>query len=290
MSAIQQLMMSYGSPIVTGWFAGVSMLRARYGHAAVGTPTASIVAGGYTSTDATYSSLCDSFNGTAWSATGALLGGRRMYLAGCGTQSAALAACGFNWGQVANAETYNGTSWTSVAAVAVARSRVSACGTSAAAIIAGGFDGSNYYTTAETFNGTAWSAGGSLTTLRGSAGLCGTSSAAVCSGGSNWTGGLTSTELYNGTTWSSSGAMTQAAIGQGQCGTQSAARAFGGYTPNWGDIYANVSETFNGTVWASSAYSLASNKALVGGCGSATAAQSTGGTSGAALMTVENFA
>ena len=54
----------------------------------------------------------EQYDGSSWTAGGALNQKRWNSSAGAGTQTAALASTGYNDGNVTNSEEYNGSSWT----------------------------------------------------------------------------------------------------------------------------------------------------------------------------------
>ena len=100
-----------GLAIVTAWASASPMLTARGYGAANGTQTASLYTGGL-EPGGTYYANTEEYNGSGWSAGGALPA--TNYAAGsAGTQTAALFFGGGNAsGQVGTTYTYNGSSWT----------------------------------------------------------------------------------------------------------------------------------------------------------------------------------
>jgi hypothetical protein len=107
------------------------MNTARCALAGAGTNTAALAFGGATPTE--------TYNGTSWSAGGALITARNL-LAGAGTNTAALAFGGQDSGfaTVACTETYNGTSWSAGGAMITARTNLAGAGTNTAALAFGG--------------------------------------------------------------------------------------------------------------------------------------------------------
>ena len=77
----------------------------------------------------------------AW-ASGGNLATARSALAGCGTQTLALAFGGDDGSVTAVTEEYNGTSWTNTTSMATARSLLAGAGTQTSALAFGGTTGS----------------------------------------------------------------------------------------------------------------------------------------------------
>ncbi len=138
------------------------------------------------------------FSGGSWAAGGALATARD-YLAGAGTQTAALSFGGITGGSTvaANTEAYNGTSWSAGGALATARGYLAGAGTQAAALSFGGYTTVAVANT-EAYNGTSWAAGGALATARYYLAGAGTQTAALSFGGLT-TVIVATTEAYNGT-------------------------------------------------------------------------------------------
>ena len=182
-------------------------------------------------------------NSGVWSTQTAIITARQ-FLAGAGTQTAALAFGGAPFiSGLSCTEAYNGTSWTAGGAMIAARARLSGAGTSTAALAFGGYVPTVACT--EAYNGTAWAAGGALITARGNLGGAGTQNAALAFGG-GYNGNLT--EAYNGTSWSTRSTLNTGRNAITGTGNQTAALAFGGYNsvPN----ACSNTEVYNGNVWS----------------------------------------
>jgi hypothetical protein len=234
----------------------------------MGTASACLSAGGqgdapgYTATAA-----CNTFNGTAWSATTSMTYAR-YNAASCGTPTAALQAGGSDAGNTYT-ETFNGTTWSAGGACVAAVKSGGSGGTATAAFFAGGGPYPPYLADAYKYNGTSWTVTGSLTAGRVFAYGAGTATAGIVAGG--YAGGyLSNTDLFNGTTWASSGTYTSADYNFALCGTQTATQSCGGST------YATVSKTFNGSTW-SSGPALDSRRGSCGLSGTTTTALAYGG-------------
>ena len=89
----------------------------------------------------------------------------RIFLSGCGTQTAALGFGGYPPpGALANTELWNGTNWTEVNDLNTARQRFAGAGTNTAALAFGGQP--SFTAVTETWNGTNWTEVGDLNTGR----------------------------------------------------------------------------------------------------------------------------
>ena len=96
------------------------------------------------------------YDGTNWTSGGTLNTGRK-YLAGCGIQTAALAAGGSDGTPLRSSATeeYDGSSWTSANSFSTGRSAVAGFGTQTQAVIAGGASPS-IVNSIEEYDGTNW--------------------------------------------------------------------------------------------------------------------------------------
>lgn len=94
----------------TAWVSGTAYPIAAVGVRSVGSPTAALSMGGSISN--TRQTASYSFDGTAWAATGGLVGNRAWHAAG-GTVSDALVACGASnaTNTLQTFETFNGSAW-----------------------------------------------------------------------------------------------------------------------------------------------------------------------------------
>jgi hypothetical protein len=118
-----------------------------------GIQTAALAYGGaIPGTSPGFSANSESFNGSTWTNTPSLNTARNE-LAGCGTQTAAIAFAGSNPAPTAATESWNGSSWTTVNSMNTARFALGGFGTQTAAVGAGGFP---VVTTTELYNGTTW--------------------------------------------------------------------------------------------------------------------------------------
>ena len=134
-----------------------SMSTARRAFASFGIQTAALAAGG--TTGPAVQTLTEEYNGTSWTAGGAL-STARQYFAGAGIETSGLVFGGSdnpNSTKYANTEEYGGTSWTAGGALPTGTSGLMGCGaTQTAALAFGGYQPSKVATTVG-YDGTAWS-------------------------------------------------------------------------------------------------------------------------------------
>ena len=215
--------------------------------AAFGVLTAGVVCGG-TAGNTTVATTFE-YNGSSWTAGGALNVGRR-YQAGFGTLTAgAICGGGASFSGTATEE-YDGTSWTNSNALNTERATADAAGgTQTAAITFGGENpGADKLTNSEEYNGTSWSEGNDLVTAtkRNSGG--GTSVPTTLSlGGQSALAppGTAQVEQYNGTSWVTSASL---AVARSQIGKMQGNSASGlvNNGANSSDTYIVTTEEFTG--------------------------------------------
>jgi len=209
-----------------------------------GTTTAGLVFGGRNPPGPAFVSTTEEYDGSGWSAGGAL-STARSYLAGFGTQTAAVAAGGRpSTATTTNAtEEYDGSSWTSGNNMGTGRRVGGSAGTVQTAGLAIG-GGPPAVTSNEEYDGTNWTSGGALSTGRYYLAGFGTLTSAVATGGNTGPGPTSGgvTEEYNGTSWSGGGAPNTARQQSGSAGSSSdAGMIFGG------DSTTAKTEIYNGT-------------------------------------------
>ena len=109
-----------GIPAAT-WSSGGSLNTGRFGLGAAGSQTANLVfAGGIPSPPQT--NITESYNGTSWTEVNDMQRSTAVYLAGTGTQTAALGMAGENTTvRLSVVESWDGTNWTEIADVNTAR-------------------------------------------------------------------------------------------------------------------------------------------------------------------------
>ena len=253
-----------------------SLPQAKIGIAGTGTQSAALAIGGQPTptTTTTYE-----YDGSTWSEGGALNTGRHA-AGSAGTQTEGLV---FGGGTAAT-EDYDGSTWTtSPATLGTSRDPGGdgPMGTNTAALLAGSPGASllteEYNKSANAITAGAWASGGAIpespAKRDGFYGTVGTVDAGLAYGGEPIN---TNTWEYDGSTWSPSGAMNTGRRQGGGFGTQAACGNAGG-NPTGGAGYSSEYETYNGSTWTVSPYSLTNPRAYCGGAGTTTAGLIFGG-------------
>ena len=207
-----------------------------------GTQTAALSWGGYPNVTTTIE-----FDGSSFSAGGALSTGRELTSNNIGIQTAAVAASGFQRPGTypTQSEEYNGTAWTGGGAVNTPRYSAAGAGTETAAVISGGIEPGQLSATEE-YNGSSWTTVNARTYAGGNAGTSGTQTDSLVYGG-NPGGALTTTLGYDGTSWSTRPSMGQARamMGASAGGTSTAALASSGAAPTATEEFTGSTTTAN---------------------------------------------
>ena len=161
-----------------------SMSTARRAFASFGIQTAALAAGG--TTGPATQTATEEYNGTSWTAGGAL-SQARQYFAGAGIETSGLVFGGSdnpNSTKYTNTEEYGGSSWTAGGALPTGTSGLMGCGaTQTAALAFGGYQPSKVTTTVG-YDGTAWSTRPSMGGATAEGSGAGTNVAALSIGGS----------------------------------------------------------------------------------------------------------
>ena len=186
----------------------------------------------------------------AWSSGGALTTAR-SYIAGGGTQNAALGVAGYVGapsGVRGNTEEYNGTSWSEQSDLGTTRYSVSrGLGTQTAFIAAGGNNPSaTPVTNSELYNGSGWTATNALNTARSYLAGFGTSTAGLVVGGANpRSSAVNNSESFDGTNWTAT-PTTPFTVKGGATSGPATAGVFAGGTP---PAATAASYEINSTTW-----------------------------------------
>jgi hypothetical protein len=208
------------------------------GASGFGTQTAAVSAGGYSQGAVDYYyTTCWKYDGSTWTATGAISPGRARVGPGCGTESAGLTQGGVNPGNpspniyLTNTDHFDGSTWTAGGALPVGRAYAGICGTDTAALQMGGYHTppSSAYSTSFDYNGASWTAAGTML----APGYGGSHMGGAAANASLVVGGppaqnINLSQTYNGTNWSTYPSVTTGRS-DGACGlgTQTAALAIG---------------------------------------------------------------
>ncbi len=218
----------------------------------VGTQTAALAVGGYLpATSPNYGTLCEEYDGTNWTAGGALTeDSGRSYIAGFGTQTAAVAGGGYAQpGAVSNSEEYDGSSWTAGNNMQATAYAASGTGTQTAGLAVGDYPGGS---DVEEYDGTNWTTVTSYPTGRfGVYGGMGTQTDSIHAGGSASTTRTTETFGYDGTSWSTRPALGNALSSGASGGTSTSAFIAGGRgSPPGPTVGVTTCEEFTGETTA----------------------------------------
>jgi hypothetical protein len=253
------------------WSSGGNTVIGGYGAAGAGTQTAGLIFGrqGEPVGGPPVSGATEEYNGTSWSEQNDLNSARR-YIAGFGTQTAAVAGAGsLSSGRTADSEEYNGSAWTAGNSLNQARQGAASAGTLTAGLVFGGDQPppTNNSVLTETYDGTSYSEVNDLNTARRFFGGCGTQTAALGFGGiGDNPSSLTNVESWDGTNWTAITSLNTAKHSGGSAGTQTQALYFGGNPNNNG-----TTEEWNGSSWATRA-SMATGRGYIAGMGTTSAA------------------
>jgi len=262
------------------WATGGNLGTARYSRMLGGTQNDAVFAGSIVPAPA----ITEEYNGTSWSAGGAMNVIRRNN-AGCGVTTAAVTFGGTSnpggtppFAPRDNVEEYDGTNWSNVNALpAVIRGHFG-FGTQTAAVSAAGNPGNPPFasiTTSNEYDGTNWTAGGAMGTGRSDGQACGILTAGLAVGGRDTSpspSAYNNVEHYDGTSWTAGTAYPVAMNALGVSGSQTAALAFGGNTGG----SQSAANLYDGTTWTATT-ALSTARGYVSGCGTQTAGLAVGG-------------
>ena len=149
------------------------MINQRFCAGGAGTQNTALVVSGLSTIDpsATFITATEKYNGTSWSATGAVINAFQNRSV-TGESNSALASGGYNQYtgcRFACTEKFNGTSWSTGNAMIIAR-KTSGAGTQNSALAIGGYNpsiGGTSGNCVESYNGTTWSTFNALINSRG---------------------------------------------------------------------------------------------------------------------------
>jgi len=249
------------APLVGSWASAPALTTARAGGGSGGTPTAAWLGGGITGWPGSIVAATEEYNGSSWTAGGALTNAR-VYTGGAGPITAGIVVAGAppydpspSGGQTV-VESYNGASWSAETVTPIGLWSNTAFGTAAACTTAG----ANPQTTNFVFDydGSSWTTGGTMNAIRAYSASAGTQTAGGVMGGLP---GTTNYEQYNGTGWTAGPALNTARYYSGAGGPQTASINFGGEAPPPAAV--GETELFDGTSWTEGP-DLATARSLMG--------------------------
>ena len=247
-----------------------------------GTGTAALIVGGFIDPSPNAMTNCEEYDGSSWTATGAL-NVATGFASAFGIQTNAVAQT--NGSNYVETEGYDGSTWTVLPNMSVS-SPGGLYGSSAGSTGDAGWVSSmspNYNATEEfnksinTITAAAWSSGGNLNLGRHDGGNAGTKTAGLFFGGKVYPNVFKNeSEEYDGTSWSEGNNLGTARMTSG-AGTQTAGLAFGGTNgaPGSTGVQA-LTEEYDGSSWSESG-DLSTARMNCGGAGLQTAAYAAGG-------------
>tara|TARA_Y100001963_G_C6774425_1_gene446595 strand:+ start:30 stop:1907 length:1878 start_codon:yes stop_codon:yes gene_type:complete len=282
-----------GPAILKAWISASPTINTYDQNGGCGTQTAALTGAGSNKTS------MEEYNGTGWTAGGAVPAAQELQSQLAGTQSAAIMKSGLHAPSApprynTQAYTYDGSSWSSIPAAPGNRVRGAAVGTQTAFLCAGGASGpptfTNRLATSVEYNGSSWTAGGALSTARAYLAGLGTEPAAIMAGGAvppSYTG-TNLTEQYDGSSFSSLPNLNTARHGLSGAGTTTANVVFGGGA---GPPYEDKTESYDGSSWTVQPTMGTGRTYLAGAGATSTAAVAMAGygPAGGATSVVEEF-
>jgi len=246
------------APYLAAWSMAANTPIYTEGNGGFGTQTAAVFAGGYNTDPLAYSRVESwNYDGNVYTAS-SNMGTDRGYMSGvgAGTQTAGLIAGGYIAAQLGGTnltEEYDGSTWTFSGNMIAAPYEHSMRGTQTAAVASGSYG-------TELYDGTSWTSGGIHihpgNNFNPAAG--GTQTALIQAGGGMFSTYLSDSYFFDGTTWTSGPTRMIPRNTSGGFGTQTAFNINGGFQqdpfiPEWGGIFAQITELYDGTVWSTSA-------------------------------------
>ena len=214
-----------------------------------GTQSACFVAGGNISGGRTLSS--ETYNGSAWSAVGDLIGTARSGTSNFGTSTAGASCGGYGASTLDVTNEFDGTSWADASATLIQGGiEAGACGTQTAGLKVGAYEaaGDTFFDECEEYDGSSWAAGGLISANTYAAQACGTQTSAIRGGGSVAGTGVATSQTYNGTSWSAVASLSTARRSPGMFGASDSDGNLSGGRGASASI--DSTELWNGSSWA----------------------------------------
>lgn len=213
----------------------------------LGTQSAALACGGYSTAVGDRVATVESFNGSSWSLA-ASLNAAKFRAGTTGSQSAGLAFAGLDTSGLTNTtEEYNGTSWSYSGNLNQSRQLMGCAGTQSAGLTCAGNIGSGLTTAStEEYNGTSWATGNNMNASKQFLAATGLQGAALACGGNDGSE-LATTEEYDGLNWATANNMNNARDFPGVSGIQSDALVYGGRISG---VVNGSTEQYDGLNWS----------------------------------------
>tara|TARA_R110002050_G_scaffold14707_1_gene46174 strand:- start:100 stop:1050 length:951 start_codon:yes stop_codon:yes gene_type:complete len=220
------------------WSSGGNLPTGRSANSGSGSTPAGFSMGGGTGPVASYVSATNTYNGTAWTAGGAMTH-TAAYAAACGTIPTTIYAGGDGNAPGAS-NTYNGTAWTSIAALGFDGYQLKGAGDKANAFMAQGY----YSATGRLWNGSSWTTKSSVPQHNYSTSAVGTYNDASFLGGIAVSSGPGNVHLnWDGSAWNTRTVMP---VSGGAGGVSSNAAPTSDF---WVQATAPTTLNWNGSSW-----------------------------------------
>ena len=278
-----------GAPIGT-WASGGAMNSAKRLQGGSGSSnTAALVFGGR-QIPGTNVTETESYDGTSFTEVADLSRtNEKAYIAGAGTQTAALAIGGAPPGVLGLTEQWNGSAWTEVAdlnrgpAGPQSTAYGAGSGSYTSALYSSSDEGGNLNDRVESWNGSSWTEVSEVNTARSYATQAGTDNTSAILAGGYSTTNVANVETWDGSSWSEITDINTARmrLSSGMQGSTESMLIFSGYTT---DSVANT-ENWNGSTWTE-VNDMATARRSGTGSGVSTSAFQAGGQTGPSAPTV----
>jgi hypothetical protein len=282
------------SPQISTWSSGTNLPGNRYDHAGAGDQNASVIWSGAISNGTVYTSTSLEYDGSTWTSGGNQLYDYIAIQAGTGTQTSALGMGGRAYAPYVPSavatditQEYDGSTWTAGGNLNVARWKPSAAGIQTAALCFTGGGGPGPLSTSEAYDGTSWTTTSPTNIAVGNGAGGGLQTSAIRCGGLVTTTYQSTSEEYDGSVWTSTSPINEARYDL-QVGATNSDLAWnsGGY--NSTPTTVTTTEEWDGTGWSTTS-PMAQARANFNGTGPGDSGIVTGGYSGGAIITVEEY-
>jgi len=278
-----------GAPIGT-WASGGAMNSAKRLQGGSGSSnTAALVFGGR-QIPGTNVAETESYDGTSFTEVADLSRtNERAYIAGAGTQTAALAIGGAPPGVLGLTEQWNGSAWTEVAdlnrgpAGPQSTAYGAGSGSSTSALYSSSDEAGNVNNRVESWDGSSWTEVSEVNTARSYGTQAGTDNTSAIFAGGYTTTNVANVETWDGSSWSETTDINtgRMRLSSGMQGSTESMLIFSGYTT---DSVANT-EDWNGSTWTE-VNDMATARRSGTGSGVSTSAFQAGGQTGPSAPTV----
>ena len=247
-----------GMALAASWASGGALPAVRSGSGGAGIQTAALNIGG--ENGSSIFGTTEEYDGSSWTAGGALNASPTFFIGSGGTQTAGLRIGGYTGtvGTVLQSEVeeYNGSSWTAVTALPTATGSGMFAGIQTAGLFYGG-QAPSTVTTSLSYDGSSWTATNSLAVKKTQGAGFGTQTAAIAAGGGNPALGpgtspfTNNSQTWDGTNWTTTNNLNNSKTNLKGWGSSTSGAVAGGRVPSPSST--NQTEVYDGTNWSASA-------------------------------------